>query len=152
MKFIKIITPRVSKRILLFIAAIAWTTAGGILITRGLNIAINNPENIIYILGGSSIGGVLFFKFLFSNISRNHTNRILQMKIEKPSAFSFFNTRSYILMSVMISGGILLRLSGLVSMTVLCIIYITMGIPLLLSALRFYYSGIFYKAQTESNY
>ncbi len=144
MKFYDIITPRVSKRILLFIAAIAWTVAGGILLTRGIIMAMNSPNNVKYILGGSTIGGILFFILLFSHISRKHTDRILKMKIQKPYAFSFFNIRSYILMTIMISGGILLRLSGLVSQAVLCILYITMGIPLFLSAFRFYYTGIFY--------
>jgi len=144
MKFYEIITPRVPKRILLFIAAMAWTIAGGILLTRGFIMVIKNPDNVIYILGSSIIGGILFFILVFSQISRKHTERIMQMKIERPGAFSFFNTRSYILMLVMISCGILLRLSGLVSQAVLSIIYITMGIPLFLSAFRFYYTGIFY--------
>ncbi len=145
MEFFKIITPRVSKRSLFFVAAMAWTIAGGILLTRGIIYVLNNPVHIIYILGGSSFGGVLFFILMFSRISRKHTDRILQMQIERPVVFTFFNARSYILMFVMISGGISLRLSGLVSQTVLCIIYITMGIPLFMSAFRFYYCGIFYK-------
>ena len=101
----------------------AWTTAGGILLIKGLTIVVSTPVNVIYIVGGSVVGGVLFFIFMFSHISRKHTERILHMKIERPCAFSFYNFRNYILMSVMISGGILLRLSGLLSQTVLCVIY-----------------------------
>jgi hypothetical protein len=144
MKIYEYFIPTVPRRILLLIAASVWTAAGGILLTRGLLMVVSYPDNIIYIIGGSTIGGLLFYVLVFLHISRKHTERILKIKIERPCAFSFFNARSYVLMTVMISSGILLRLSGLVSQMVLCSIYITMGIPLFLSSIRFYYNFIFY--------
>jgi hypothetical protein len=44
----------------------------------------------------------------------------------------------------MITSGVLLRKSGLLSPEYLSVLYVTMGIPLFLSAFRFYYYGIFY--------
>jgi hypothetical protein len=49
------------------------------------------------------------------------------------------------MMAVMISSGILLRKSGIVSPEYLSVLYVTMGIPLFLSALRFYYYEIYYR-------
>ena len=91
------------------------------------------------------------YMLLFSKISLKHTKRILSLKSEKPCAFSFFNFKSYILMTVMISSGIFVRKSGILSPDYLSLIYITMGIPLFLSAFRFYYNGIFYPRIIHKN-
>ena len=60
------------------------------------------------------------------------------MTIEKPVLFSFFNLKSYLMMFSMISLGITLRLSVLVTPEHLALMYVTMGIPLLMSSIRFY--------------
>jgi hypothetical protein len=49
------------------------------------------------------------------------------------------------MMAVMIVMGVFLRKSGIVSPFYLSVLYVTMGIPLFVSALRFYYSGIYYR-------
>jgi len=46
----------------------------------------------------------------------------------------------------MISMGVFLRKSGIVSPFYLSVLYVTMGIPLFASAFRFYYSGIYYQS------
>jgi len=43
-------------------------------------------------------------------------------------------------MAIMITGGITIRKSGLVSPEYLAVIYLTMGLPLLMSSVRFYYA------------
>jgi uncharacterized membrane protein YedE/YeeE len=43
-------------------------------------------------------------------------------------------------MAIMISGGITLRLSGLVNPEIIYTFFLCMGIPLLVSAWRFFYS------------
>jgi hypothetical protein len=91
---------------------------------------------------GSIICGMIFYFILFSRISLKHINRILNLNIEQPCLFSFFNWRSYFLMSIMISTGITLRLTGIVPITYLSYFYIAMGTPLFISSLRFYYSGL----------
>ena len=45
----------------------------------------------------------------------------------------------------MISMGVFLRKSGIVSPFYLSVLYVTMGIPLFASALRSYYSGFYYQ-------
>ena len=49
------------------------------------------------------------------------------------------------MMAVMITSGVILRKTGVVSPEYLSVLYVTMGIPLFLSALRFYYYEIFYR-------
>lgn len=143
-KIIQKLKPGLPKRYLMFIAALVWTFAGGMLLYKG-SVFLHQSANYIWLrLIISFIGGILFYVFMFSKISLKHARRILNLEPEKPCLFSFFNLRSYILMSVMISMGIFLRKSGLVPVFYLSILYVTMGIPLLTSAFRFYYYGFLF--------
>lgn len=144
MNYIQKFKPKIPKRYLLFIAAIVWTFAGGMLLFRGISLLNDIKDFLWLIITISIIGGVFFYIALFSKISLKHTKRIIDLVIEKPCMFSFFNIRSYVLMAIMITSGILIRKSGIILPKYLSIIEITMGIPLFLSSIRFYYYGIYY--------
>jgi len=138
-KIIRNIKPGVPKRYLMFLAAFVWTFAGGMLLYKG-SVFLRQSANHIWLkLIISAAGGTLFYLVMFSKISLKHALRILKLEQQKPCIFSFFSVKSYILMSVMISLGIFLRTSGLVSVNYLSVLYVTMGIPLFASAFRFYY-------------
>ncbi|MEI6886163.1 MAG: hypothetical protein WCO02_16850 [Bacteroidota bacterium] len=131
--------PSVSRHNLLFIAGLAWTTAGGMLMWRGLDYEIRHSAHLwLNILIGVLIG-VPFYFILFAKISRKHIKRIKGLSIPYPCAFSFFNLRSYIMMMVMITSGILLRKFDVIDREYLFTFYIGMALPLLISALRFYF-------------
>lgn len=134
------LTPRVPKNYLLLIAALVWTFAGGMLLFRGYIFSLAFPDNMALKIIGCMIIGIVFFILLFQKISRKHVNRILNLPIDHPCLFSFFNLKSYLMMAFMISGGIMLRKSGIISPEYLALIYMTMGIPLLVSSGRFYYT------------
>jgi hypothetical protein len=139
--------PGISQRYLLLMGALVWTCAGSILLYKGFTILISfKVFPVIEVIMGI-IAGILFYIFLFSKISLKHTQRIFHLTIEYPCMFSFFNFRSYILMGTMITGGILLRKSGIVPPDILLIIYFTMGIPLFLSSFRFYHGFIYWHHQ-----
>jgi hypothetical protein len=143
-EFFHRIKPGLPKRALLFVAAAVWTAAGGMLLLKGISLFLNFNHLLWMKIVISIIGGSLFYLLLFSRISRKHTIRIRNLKYENPCLFSFFNFRSYFLMALMITSGVLLRKSGIVSPEFLSILYVTMGIPLFLSSIRFYYAGIYY--------
>lgn len=132
--------PRVSKRYLLLVAALVWTFAGGMLLFRGY--ALNNPLPAWWglKLAACLVAGLLFFKLLFNRISTKHVLRIRNLTDERPLVFSFFNLKSYLMMFSMITLGVTLRKSGAVAPEYLSFLYITMGIPLLMSSFRFYNS------------
>ena len=132
------LTPRTLKKNLLFIAALVWSFAGGMLLFRGFLFLEVLPEHRLLKGSIALLGGVVFFIVLFQKISRKHVNRINNLPLQRPCLFSFFNLKSYFMMFLMISGGIFLRKSGLISVEYLALIYLTMGIPLLLSSIRFY--------------
>lgn len=132
------LTPRVSKHYLLLVAALVWTFAGGMLLFRGLTLNKTLPLHWFSELVVCIVSGLLFFRLLFNRISSKHVHRILNLPIEQPCLFSFFNLRSYLMMFSMITLGIMLRKSGIVAAEYLSLMYITMGIPLLMSSYRFY--------------
>jgi len=132
--------PSVRRHDLLLIAGFAWTTAGGILFIRGLSYLLSSGHWMILRLIGGGIVGIVFYIALFGKISRKHIKRIWGLNIPYPCAFSFFNVRSYILMAFMITGGILLRKFDIIDKEWLYNFFIAMGVPLLVSASRFFYS------------
>ena len=142
MNIIRAIKPKVSRRFLLIIAALVWSLAGGMLLFRGISLSDNIKSSFwLKIIISLTCGG-LFYLLLFSKISIGHVRRIINLKNDNHSLFSVFNLRSYILMFIMIASGIMLRRSGIIMPEYLSLVYITMGIPLLASAFRFYYLGI----------
>ncbi len=133
----------IDKRHLLFVAAIVWLIASGMLFWRGTVyfVPINGwkLETI-----GSFVGGILFFRLLFDRISSKHISRIISLSKSRPTIFSFFSKRSYFLMMLMISGGLLLRYSHVAPNYDLSFFYFFMGIPLFLSAIRFFKAWMHY--------
>lgn len=134
------VLPRVSKHYLFLIAALVWTFAGGMLLFRGFYFNAAVAENWTAKLIFSLLSGLLFYALLFTRISKKHVLRIQNMDAPNPIVFAFFNLKSYLMMFSMIVLGISLRLSGAVSPEYLAMMYVTMGIPLLLSSFRFYTS------------
>ena len=134
--------PSVSRHNLLLIAGLAWTIAGGILMWRGLDYEIRHSSHLLLNILAGVLIGIPFYILLFAKISKKHIKRILGLNISYPCAFSFFNLRSYLMMMIMITTGILLRKFDLVNREYLFTFYIGMALPLLVSAFRFYYSWI----------
>jgi hypothetical protein len=143
--------PGIPKRYLLFVAAVAWTFAGGMLLFRGLTFMNFHSHMIWEKIAAAGIAGIIFYVVMFSKISAKHIRRIVNLKQEKPCAFSFFDWRSYGLMSIMITSGVLIRLSGIVPVNYLSEFYITMGTPLFISAFRFYIHGFTFSTSNSIN-
>ena len=139
MDLLKKFKPSLSKRNLLFMAGVAWTTAGGILAGRGLGYLVQHGQHLGWRLAGGLLFGVIFYILLFAKISHRHIKRIHGLSIPYPCAFSFFNLRGYLMMAIMISGGIMLRRFDVINKEWLYNFYVTMGVPLLISASRFFY-------------
>jgi hypothetical protein len=130
--------PGVPQTTLFLIAGIAWTTAGGILLGRGLAGLIPIGTWLWARLLIGLVLGILFYIFLFYRISARNIKHIHLIKISNPCAFSFFNIRSWIMMTLMISMGITLRKLNVINPGYMFTFYVVMGIPLLVSAFNFY--------------
>ncbi len=136
------IIPVVSRRNLLLVAALVWLLAGLMLITRGLNMyfSIGGTYDLNTLI--SLIIGVIFYFAVFRKVSDKHIQRILILKNQYIPFYQFFNKRSYIMMLLMITMGVLARKTGIVPSYYLSLFYITMGTPLLISAFKFLHRRI----------
>ena len=144
MNLLKSLNLTVSKRILLFEAALVWTFAGGMLLFRGsLMLGASSGLSWTKIIA-CFLGGILFFILVFSRISRKHINRIENLVGEHHLFYQFFNSRSYLMMAGMITMGVILRTTLIIPIASLSLAYVTMGIPLLFSSFRFYHNWIYY--------
>ncbi len=133
----------------MFIAAVLWTIAGFMLLFRGATLfpQVKGPAWINLLICIS--GGLLFYLLLFQKIAFKYARRILSIELIRPCMFSFFNLKGYVMMTLMISTGIILRKSGLVPGSYLSDGYIIMGIPLFISSFRFYYYGIIFNKVSD---
>jgi hypothetical protein len=95
--------------------------------------------------------GIIFFMLVFSKISRKHVHRIKNLPGDQHKIYEFFNRKSYFMMIGMISLGIFLRKTTFVPISALSLAYITMGIPLLFSSFRFYFSWLYYLPEIKSS-
>jgi hypothetical protein len=134
--------PSLPKRYLIFVAGLVWSFAGAMLLAKGVGMLVEYMDEIWIKLLISLPLGIIFYVFMFSKVFSKHSERILAIKHEKPCIFSFFNWKAYLMMGSMIGLGVFLRTSGLVSTRYLSLLYITMGIPLSISAIMFFMNGI----------
>jgi len=141
--------PSVPKRHLLLVAGIVWTFAGCMLFTRGAFYLVNSGNYLFWRFLIGLIAGMAFYFALFTRISHKHINRIRNIEIVDPCMFSFFNLRSYFMMAIMISAGVSLRKFDLIDKNILYNFYVCMGMPLLISASRFYHAWFTYKHWVE---
>jgi hypothetical protein len=134
----------ISKRNLLLVAAFVWTIASGILIARGSNWVFLHSDCQSFRLMAAILFGMVFYRLLFTRISAKHIARIRNMETDHPFFLSFFDGRGYLMMTGMIILGIVLRNIDVVNKDLLYTFYIGMGIPLLISAIRFYNAWLVY--------
>ncbi|MFH1296627.1 MAG: hypothetical protein ABIJ04_05055 [Bacteroidota bacterium] len=129
--------PGIPKRHLLLVATAVWLFAGAFLLYRGIRML---PETTyLWVkIPLAIVAGLIFFHLLFLRVSLKHITRIRSLEILRPCIFSFFDWRSYLLMAIMITSGILVRKTGWVDEQWVSLFFITMAAPLLLSAVRFF--------------
>ena len=121
---------KVSKRTLLFIAGIVWFAAGGHIAWLGIQAfaQINMSAVVVF---------TLFHMKIFSKMVSKHSNRIAAYEDDKIGFWRFFDASGYIMMAIMMTGGISLRAFGLVPMWFIAFFYTGLGIALALSGVSF---------------
>lgn len=132
------------RRFKIFIAAIAWTLIALVLFYRSSTLLLNYRDYLLLKVCGSVILGILFYLLLFFKVSFRHTRLIVNLRNEKPHSIPIFDTKRDILITFIAISAFLLRISGIVALKDVSILYIATGIPLLLSTMRYYYYGTFY--------
>lgn len=134
--------PAVPKKVLLVFAGTMWCCVGimlTLLAVHWLYIYKGNP----WLFGVSGfIAALSIHHFGFLKIVNKNLERISQLP-QKPCIFSFISWRSYLLIFVMITMGLILRHSS-IQKQYLSVIYLGIGLALFLSSIR-YFRNLFVK-------
>ena len=128
--------PGVSKNILLFVAGMLWVMVG--IMLNSMAYTWLRTERLSHALLAAAVGfaGSLFIhRFGFSRIVNRNLDRILPME-GKRCIFSFMPWKSYVMVAVMITMGVLLRHSPIPKLY-LAVMYIGIGTALILSSIRY---------------
>ena len=127
----------VKKRTLLAAAGCVWLIAGFNVARLGiLSYAILPQIKVLHIL--LSIIVFCAFGLMFFKMSLKHTKRIKGYREEFRPVWHFFDLKSYIIMAVMMGGGIWLRTSGLVPDMFIAVFYTGLGCALALAGILFW--------------
>lgn len=124
---------KVKKRTLLLIACIVWSIAGFNVLRIGIWAYPPYLSIINFLL--SIIVFSLFQYFIFGRLVKKHTKRIRNYTDEKLFFLKFFDIKSFIIMAVMMGGGIYLRVSSLAPDIFIAVFYTGLGASLLLAGI-----------------
>jgi len=134
---LKSLKPAVSKTWLIALAGLMWSVAGLMLCRLAYHwlVVIRWREVVPLDLLGIVLA-LTAHQFLFSRIARKNIAR-LSLLTEKTCIFAFQRWKSYLLIGLMITVGIVLR-NLPVPRPYLAILYTTIGGALLLASLQYY--------------
>lgn len=138
----------VPKSILLLIAGIVWMCAGFNVARLGIMSYIACEFRWFYPL----LSVVIFCAFgaMFFRITQKHTKRIKAYKEDYRPFWNFFDIKSYIIMVIMMGGGIALRASGIVPEWCIAFFYSGLGVALFLAGVVFVINFVRYKLQKHN--
>jgi len=127
----------IPKNHLILIAGLVWCAAGAMVCVIGLPLELGlAPSNLVLI----PLAGVIFlafYFFVFSRLVRKHTGRIRARAEDRLPIWQFFNASSWVVMAVMMGGGMALRLSHVMPDCMIAFFYSGLGVALLLCGVRF---------------
>ncbi|MFR4802517.1 MAG: hypothetical protein ACLT98_03825 [Eggerthellaceae bacterium] len=119
---------KVSTDKLLLVAGIVWLIAGANIVNIGLSAFLDETGWLFWVLiGGTLLIFVLFHIFVFTKMVGKHASRIRGYEEDKTHLFKFFDKKGYIMMAIMMGGGIALRASGVVPEWFIAFFYTGLG-------------------------
>lgn len=140
----------VKKQTLVLIAALVWTAAGANILRIGIAAALSVRWEWWMILSAIAVFGL--FLAMFLRIVGKHLKRIYGYAERKHCFLKFFDVKAYILMGVMMTGGILLRTLGVIPDMCTAMFYTGLGGALTAAGLTFgaeYCKKLFLRKKTE---
>lgn len=139
----------VKKRTLLAVAGCVWLIAGINVARLGILSYGKLPQiRALYML--LSLAVFCAFGLMFFKMSIKHTKRIKGYEEEFRPVWHFFDLKAYIIMAVMMGGGIWLRASGLVPDVFIAVFYTGLGCTLALAGVLFWIAFIRFREKNLS--
>lgn len=127
---------RVRAKYLLLIAAAVWFLAGVNIIRLGVLSAFEGDVAPWVLLAGIPLAFIVFH-MMFSKLVGKHSDRIRGYGEEKMHVLKFFDIKGYLIMAIMMGGGIALRSFGLVPPWFVAFFYTGLGVALALAGIGF---------------
>lgn len=136
---------KVKKKTLLLIACAVWSLAGFNILRIGI---LSYPPYIsVMNILLSIVVFTVFQYFIFGRLVKKHTDRIQNYEEERHFFMKFFDVKSFIIMAIMMSGGIYLRASSLAPERFIAVFYTGLGSSLLLAGILFGKNFLQYKSK-----
>ena len=126
---------KVKRNTLLLLACLVWGAAGFNILRIGLMAYPAYLTAVNYLL--SVLVFAVFQWFIFGKLVKKHTARITSYLEERHFFLKFFDGKAFVIMAVMMTGGIGLRVSGLAPERFIAVFYTGLGGALLLAGLLF---------------
>lgn len=126
---------KVKRNTLLLIACFVWGIAGFNILRIGVMAYPAYYSVLNFLL--SILVFAVFQKFVFGKLVKKHTARINSYQEERHFFLKFFDKKAFIIMAVMMTGGIALRASELAPERFIAVFYTGLGASLLLAGLLF---------------
>ncbi len=116
--------------------------AGLVLLIRGGVYLLHSPKLWAIKLTIGVFGGLIFFFMAFDYLSVKHIRKVLSKTPNKVLIFEFLDLKGYFLMAIMIAFGLIAARTALLPAQIINTFLIIMGIPLMISSLRFIKTAI----------
>lgn len=126
----------VSGNTLLITAGLVWLIAGINVLRIGISYWVDSKQYWLLKLGETALVFLFFFGIIFHRLYHKHTRRIAQ-KPNNNCPFSFFDIKGWIIMSVMITFGILARTYHWLPAEFIAFFYTGLSLALIATGLRF---------------
>ena len=123
---------------LLLVAGIVWMIAGLNIANIGIGAYLHEAGWIFWVLlVGTIVIFVVFHIFIFTKMVGKHAARIRGYEDDRTHIWKFFDKKGYIVMAIMMGGGIALRMSGLVPEWFIAFFYTGLGLALVVAGVSF---------------
>lgn len=140
--------PKVPKRWLIAVAGLVWIIAGVNVFLIGRPLLMDHWTSPYLPLLGATVVFCAFYQLIFSRMVKKHNKRIMSFTDDKVRILKFFDTRSYIIMAVMMTLGIVVRRSNIFKPLWVGAFYSGLGAALIAAGLFFLYHFFFDKSVT----
>ena len=129
----------IPNKYLILIAGVVWMFAGIMVIETGLPFFINQGRYIFSVFLAASVF-LIFYFLIFSKLVEKHTIRISKDNRKKMFVMEFFDKKSYLIMVVMILGGIIIRKFSLLPAFDIGFFYVGISLALFSCGMKFVYN------------
>lgn len=132
---------KISTEKLLLVAGFVWVIAGGNIANIGIG-ALTHDHLVWWVLVATLVIFVMFHMFVFQKLVKKHAERIRGFEEDKKNILHFFDKKGYIIMAIMMGGGIGLRASGILPEWFIAFFYTGLGAALTVAGISFIVSYV----------